>query len=213
MPKISRDAWKGWIESPDVLRALLEGGELLKSAWESDQQGGNHKYKDTYPVNTDRALTEILERVSKKSPKVRRQVRRVPPPKIPMSLAELIPEKLVKSVWELHHQGSFRDAIKKAASFNPANRDEGWKSFRGILWAIENAYAVGRWGSEVLPGPKVNILHLGLNQIARAAGLGDQTEQGFAQFLDSLCPCGLRNHRESVRKLVGRSRKFHRPGW
>jgi hypothetical protein len=57
---------------------------------------------------------------------------------------------------------------------------------------------------------KGDILHRGLNEIAKAAGIEDQTEAGFAEFLDDLCPCGLKNHREAVRKLASRSTRMRR---
>jgi hypothetical protein len=63
------------------------------------------------------------------------------------------------------------------------------------------------WGWEILRRPKVNILHRGLGEIAKAAGLGEQTNKGFAEFLDDLCPCGLQRHDEAVRKLKSRLEK------
>jgi len=56
-----------------------------------------------------------------------------------------------------------------------------------------------------MPRPKVNILHRGLERIANVAGFGDLTEQGFTEFLDDICPCGLRSHREAVRKTRKRA--------
>jgi hypothetical protein len=72
-------------------------------------------------------------------------------------------------------------------------------------------YLVDYMGLEILQHPKVNILHKGLNEVAKTAGLGDQTERGFAEFLDDLCPCGLKKHREAVRKMSSRSIRMRRP--
>jgi len=203
MPKIYPHAWQNLADSPGILNALREAKDLLRFAWENDQQNPN-----SYPIHTDSALIQIQEHVSGK---FRKLPKRIPRPKRPTNLAELIPEKTVKGIWELHHNGSFGDAIREAAGGTHDHPFDGRRAFRGILWAIERAYGVGPWGYEPLPRPKVNILHLGLEQIAKAAGLGDQTEQGFAQFLDDICPCGLKRHREAVRKLRSRAQKIRRP--
>ena len=135
---------------------------------------------------------------------------RITKPKEPRSLAELVPEKLVKTIWEEHHSGTFRDAIRRAAG---VHRDEqkSWKAFQGIIRAMEVAYLVSYIGDELLPKPKVSILHRGLDRIAKAGGLEGQTEEGFAEFLDDLCPCGIRRHKEAVRKLWSRSSRNRRP--
>ena len=55
---------------------------------------------------------------------------------------------------------------------------------------------------------RFSILHRGLHKIARATGIGDQTEEGFAEFLDDLCPCGLKRHRKAIRKALRRSQRI-----
>jgi hypothetical protein len=126
-------------------------------------------------------------------------------------LAKLIPESLVRNIWEENHNGSYEHAIRRAAATNYEELDKSWRVFQGIIRAMETAYLVGYLGLEFLSKPKVNILHRGLDEIAKAAGIGDQTEKGFAQFLDDLCPCGLKRHREAVRKLSSRSVRIRRP--
>ncbi len=76
---------------------------------------------------------------------------------------------------------------------------------------MEITYLVRFFGVELMPKPKVNILHRGLDQIAKAAGLEGQTEEGFAEFLDDLCPCGITRHKEAIRKLSSRSSQIRRP--
>lgn len=157
-------------------------------------------------MSTSYALAEVRQGLSTKPPSKSGPFR-MPVPKKPKSLAELVPEKLVKAVWEDHHSGAFEDAIGKAIPENFDEQTKSWKVFQGILRAMERAYGVSVFGIDVLPKPKVSILHKGLRQIARLAGLGAQTDEGFAEFLDDLCPCGLKNHEEAVRKLSSRSRR------
>lgn len=99
----------------------------------------------------------------------------------------------------------------RAAPKSPKDIDKSWKVLQQILRAMEEAYRVRYWGLEFLAKPKANILHKGLDEIAKAAGLEDLTERGFAEFLDDLCPCGLRNHREAIRKLSRRSPQMRHP--
>jgi hypothetical protein len=128
-------------------------------------------------------------------------------PKAPKNLGELIPEALVQTIWEEHHTSSLNVAIEKAAGFGCEPNEVSWKIFSQILRTMEIAYNVSRFGDDLLPKPNISILHKGLERIARAADLGEQDEQGFAGFLDDLCPCGLKRHREAVRKLRSRARK------
>jgi len=129
---------------------------------------------------------------------------------VPTTFAELVPEKFVKAIWEDQHSGRYSDALKRAALIDFNKHQEGWKVFQTIVRAIEAAYLVNVVGIELLPKPKVNILHRGLSLIGARAGLKGQTITGFAEFLDSLCPCGLLDHREAVRKLWSRSSNTRR---
>jgi hypothetical protein len=129
---------------------------------------------------------------------------------VPKRLGELIPEKVVEAVWEEHHTGAFRDALRLASVTNYEEIEKCWKAFQGIIRAMELAYLARFFGEEALPKPKISILHRGLDQVAKAAGLGEQSEEGFAEFLDDLCPCGLIQHRDAVRKLWSRSPRIRR---
>ena len=131
--------------------------------------------------------------------------------KTPKRLTELISEGIVKAVWEDNHSSRFEDAIMRAAPKRFEDADKSWKVFQQIIRAMETAYLAKYWGVEFLAKPKADIMHKSLDEIAKAAGLKDLTEKGFAEFLDDLCPCGLRNHGEAVRKLSGRSSQIRRP--
>ena len=70
---------------------------------------------------------------------------------------------------------------------------------------METAFWGGRYGYDILSRPKINILHKGLKRIAKVAGL---EKSHHAAFFDYMCPCGLSVHKEAVRKLEGRLRRF-----
>jgi hypothetical protein len=199
---MSLHAWEKWVE-PEIRKTLMAGREHLRRAWEHDQTD-----KNSYPINTAWALAQIRERVSgrpasKKPKTLRLRFKR------PTTLAELVPDDLIKSVWEENHNSSFESAIMQADDTNDDKHDRSRKAFKGIIRAIEIAYFGRYWGWELLRRPKVSILHRGLDEIARRADLGG-TEKGFVEFLDDLCPCGLK-HKEAVRKLMSRSETIRRP--
>ena len=201
---MGRHAWAGWVESAEVRKLLWQSAERLEVAWKRDQ-----KYPKSYPLNTSYVLAEIRQSVTRHMGA--RSTKFLPLPKTPKSLAELIPEKTVKAIWEENHRGTFEEAIAQAATADYKGSKKSWKIFQGIIRAIESAYLVDYWGLEFMAMPKVNILHKGLDEIAKAAGIGDQTEKGFAEYLDDLCPCGVKKHREAVRKLSSRSTRMRRP--
>ena len=200
---MNKHSWAGWADDPETISRLWAARSRLKTAWEADQEDPAH-----YPINTSWALAEIEEAVGKKSPnRSAKSVRK----QRPETLADLVPEREVSALWEEYNRGTFKDAIGRAATIDCHNTKNIWKIFQTIIRAIEAAYLARFLGPEFLSKPKVNILHTGLDQIAKAAALGDQTEKGFAEFLDDLCPCGLKDHREAVRKLAKRSMRMRRP--
>ena len=193
------------IDSPKTVELLGDAKKLLRTTWQYDCESAKH-----YPINTAHALAQIKLSLAKKHTDRNIEIE-LPEPRKPKALTELIPESAVKAVWENYHSGSFEEAIGLAGEIE--NDKESWKAFQSIIHAMELAY-FGRFvGVEVLGMPKVNFLHAGLDQIAKVAGLGIQTEKGFAGFLDDLCPCGLSNHKEAVRKLLSRSSRIRRPKW
>jgi hypothetical protein len=199
---MSRHAWAEYVESPEVRNLLWMSKERLKLAWESDR-----KDPKAYPLNTSYVLATIQEGVTARSRKRSTKLRFTLNPR---RLAELVREKLVKSIWEENHAGKFEDAIAQATPRNSKEFNNSWRVFQGIIRAMEAAYLVDYWCQEFMPRPKVNILHKGLDQTAKAAGIGHQIQKGFAEFLDDLCPCGLKRHREAVRKLSSRSKRMRR---
>ena len=146
---MSTHVWEEWVERKEVLIFLREGKERLKWAWEVDRKG-NYRF----PINTDKACSEIQENVSKKHRRKRR-IMRLPKPKLAESLAELLlPEKTVKSVWELDHNTGLQNAIKEAAGASYPDVDQCFKTFQAILRAIETAYLVNTWGLGILAQAK-----------------------------------------------------------
>jgi hypothetical protein len=199
-------AWEKWILSEEIRTFLLrECKDRLKFSWEADQ-----KHPGRYPIDTAWALSEIQETLSMKprNKKLRRGIYQRPKPK---TLAELVPERLIQITWEENHNSSFESAIRQAADTSYKEPKNSWKVFRGIVRAMETAYLVYYWGPEFSPRPKANILHRGLDKIAKAAGLGAQKTAGFAEFLDDLCPCGLRSHKGAITKLGSRFKRIRRP--
>jgi hypothetical protein len=201
---MSRHPWEELIEFESHRQLLWQSKSQLEIAWKRDKMFGNQ-----YPINTHHVIAELKRKLSKRRPGG--QVWRMLIHKAPNRLAELVPEKLIKSVWQNQHEGSFLSAIRRAADGGTVNDPkQGWKAFQEIIRAVETAYLVGQLGFEFLPRPKVSILHRGLDQVERTADLG-LTEEGFAGFLDDLCPCGRRNHGGAVRKLSSRSKAMQRP--
>jgi hypothetical protein len=199
--------WEVYLESDEVRKVLWAGKTILRSAWQSDMEDPK-----SYPINTSYALGQIEERLRAGGRVVETRAR-IPTARTPKHLSELIPERLVRAIWKDNHAASFDQALKEAANIGRSGipLKTSWKTFKKIVWTIEHAYLANCYGFDFLPRPKNSILHRGLDQIARAAGLEDQTTVGFAQFLDDLCPCGLKNHKEAARKMESRTPRMRRP--
>jgi len=200
---MDRHAWAGWVD-PEIRDRLWAARKLLKAAWNSDQ-----KSPKQYPMDTSWALAQIEQAVAKNKPDKHTRIsfRKLLNPR---TLADLVPEEQISAVWAEYNSGTFKDAIRRAAQINYSNTKKSWKLFKTITRAIEATYLASFLGHEFLSKPKVNILHTGLDQIAKTAGLEGQTQAGFVEFLDDLCPCGLKSHKGAVRKLSKRSARFRR---
>lgn len=200
---MSRHAWARFVDD-ETRHRLWAGEKLLKSAWNSDQ-----KSPKQYPIDTSWALAQIEQSVAKNNADKRTKtlIRKLLDPR---TLADLVPEEEVCAVWEEYNSGTFKDAIRRVAQIDYNNTKKSWKLLKTITRAIEATYLARFLGPEFLSMPKVNILHTGLDRIAKVAGLEDQTQTGFAGFLDDLCPCGLKSHKGAVRKLSKRSARFRR---
>jgi len=204
LPTMDKHRWAEWIEQQEVVAFLWRSKDRLERAWEADRQAPTG-----YPINIFHALNEIQHRLAMKRPRTSRPIH-IPEPIKPKTLAELVPEKVVKAVWEDQHSGTFEDAISKSVPNNFEEHLKSWRIFQGIVRAVEGAYGVNVFGLEVLPRPKVSVLHRGLLEIANAAGLRDLTTAGLTEFFDDLCPCGIKNHKEAIRKLSSRSGRIRR---
>jgi len=201
-----------WVELLEVtedgnktLKILLKVTNRLKNASKWDR-----KDPDDYPINTYWALAEIENSLSKQL-LVKGSLRYYKNARKPRRLADLVEDGAIASVWEDQNSGTFADALRQAAVIDDDNAKQCWKVFQSIIRAMESAYLSEFLGWEFLRKPRVNILHTGLNRIAIAGGLKDQTRQGFAEFLDDLCPCGIKDHSGAVRQLSRRSTTFSRP--
>jgi hypothetical protein len=190
--------WKQWLLDDDRIREILEeAAEVLDWAWKEDQ-----RYPGRYPLNTSYHFCEIAEKIRNKPP-VRRRIK-LPPP--PQSLAELVDDRTIGSVYEDQNNGSYKDALIQAS----AGFGKGVAALRKILHALEGAYAIHYLGNEFAPKPRVHFLHRNLFDIARLAKLIELTNsaklsaienEGIAEFLDDTCPCGKKHTPDAIRKL------------
>jgi hypothetical protein len=192
------------LDSPEAGHQLWEAKSSLATTWKYDCESPK-----LFPINTSFAVAEIVGRLRAKTPGITKT--KLARWKTPKTLAGLLPEESVKSVWEDFNIGSFEETIKLASEVRVSNIKESQMAFRTILRAIKTSYEVSYLGVEMLARTKVSILHSGLDRIAKAAGLEGQTKKGFAGFLDDLCPCGLNNHAGAVRQLSRRSTRMRRP--
>lgn len=186
------------VEPREAVARLWEAKKKLKDAWGWDLQDPKG-----YPINTSYALSQARASLTLR---VRtRRVKILGRLKKPRKLADLVPEKLIKTIWEEQNRGTYLDALRRASVIDIKKHQESWKVFQGIVRATETAFLVNFLGNVVLSKPKVSILHRGLNKIARDVGLQGLTRSGFAEFLDDLCTCEITNHEGAVRKLWRRS--------
>lgn len=195
---MDKEIWKHWVKSREIQESLPIAQDMLKVAWRYDQM-----HPKSYPLNTVYALAQIVAGLSTERPPKRRRTRLLVA-KAPKTLAELIPEASVRHAWEDQHSGTFDDAVRVAGSFDTSEKERD-KTLKGILNAMETAFWVSRYGYDILSRPKINILHKGLKRIAKVAGL---EKNHHAAFFNYMCPCGLGDHKEAVRKLEGRVRRF-----
>ena len=155
----------------------------------------------SYPVNTDYAFCEIKRQITdsfrSKSAIVKRIVKLPPPPPPPRCLSELVDERTIMTLYEEQNDGSYRDALRQAASGNKKS----YLVWRKIWRAVDAAYQVGCYGIELAPLPRVHFLHRNILEIANLAGLGIMTHEGMAEFFADTCPCGKEHKCEAIRKL------------
>lgn len=182
--------WKAWVDER-IRTVLEEAANGLVWAWKQDK-----KHRGSYPVNTWYLFYQIEEQLKNK-PVVRMGIKLPPPPPPPQSLSELVDDEIIGSVYEDQNEGSYKDALKQAA----AAYGEGTSAWRKILRAVDGAYATRHYGIEHAPKPRVHFLHRNLLEITNLATMSDFTNEGIAEFLDDICPCGKKHTPEAIRKL------------
>ena len=84
--------------------------------------------------------------------------------------------------------------------------DAGFAAWRKIIKYLTPAYLI-KFGGDDGTKLKVHFLHRGLLGIAKSVEPG-LSEEGLADFLDYICPCGKKHKPEAVRKSEERLTKF-----
>lgn len=146
-----------------------------------------------------------IEQQLQAQPKVQKSFKLPPPPPPPKRLSELVDEKTIRTVYEQQNAGTYREALKLAAS-GDRKASLAW---RKILHAVEAAYFINHYGDDAAPKPRVHFLHRELLEIADATDLKELTHQGFAEFLDDVCPCDKNHKTDAIRKLRKRWSRTH----
>ena len=91
--EVSQHRWEKMVDPDEAVPLLWEAKKKLKASWNWDQQDPMR-----YPINTSYALSEIRASLSKRVRSYR--VKTLCKPKKPRKLADLVPENLIKIIWE-----------------------------------------------------------------------------------------------------------------
>jgi hypothetical protein len=182
--------WKHSVD--DRVQSVLEGAvEALDWAWYRDKESPR-----SFPSNTFNLFMQIVQQLQDE-PKVQKSFKLPPLPPPPKRLSELVDEKTIRTIYEQQNAGTYREALKLAAS-GDRKASLAW---RKILYAVEASYFINRYGEQAAPRPRVHFLHRELLKITDATDLKELTHQGIAEFLDDLCPCGKKHKADTIRKL------------
>ena len=120
-----------------------------------------------------------------------------PPPPPPTHFVDLFDEDVMKIIYGLQHNDRYDDALKLAGS-----KGKGFgKAFHNLLKAAEAEYKFGIFGFDVMPKPKVHLLHRELLDIAARLKLDRLTNDGLEELFDDICPCARKHKAEAIRKL------------
>jgi len=191
--------WKNWVKD-DRSRGILEqAAEDLKWAWSVDK-----KYPESYPINTSHLLGEITEQL-RHEPGERKPFKLPPPPPPPQRFCDLVDDKTIGAVYEDQNDGSYRDALKRAA----LGFGKGIPAWREIMRAVNSAYLIDCFGIEFVPKPRVHFLHRNLLALAESGPLRGMKLPGVLDFLDDICPCGKKHNQDAIRKLRKRWADAH----
>jgi hypothetical protein len=183
--------WKAWIEDVRVRKALEEAAEGLEWSWGIDKRNPKN-----FPLNTWFLFIQIDERLKNK-PVVRAGTKLLAAAPPPEKLSDLVKERTIKAAYEDHHEGSYEDALRKAAT----GEDEGYSAWRKIMRAVDLAYVIRYHGLDSAPIPRLHFLHGKLLEIADSKHLRDLSLQGIVEFFDDVCPCGKKHQADAIRKL------------
>jgi hypothetical protein len=191
--KKNEHRWQNSVD--DRIRGILEeAARGLEWAWKLDRQSPN-----SYPMNTGYLFAEIREHLVGES-KTRSHIQLPPPTPPPKSLSELVSDKIIAAVYEDQNDGSYKEALKKAA----IDFEEGPKAWRRILHAADAAYSIEHYGLEAIPKPRVHFLHRNLLELTELMGVNDLKPDGLLEFFEDMCPCREKHTTDAIRKLAKR---------
>jgi hypothetical protein len=191
MPKTreNQHSWKKWL-SPRVVKVLEEASVRLEVSWKFDSE-----YPDDYPISTDHALSETRAQLQNKAPVVH-SLKELRKSRVPAkSLYDLVDDETVRILYEQQYADSYSRAVTQASKGFGA----GLAVWRKIMKCLTPAYLI-KFGGDDGPKPKVHFLHRELLGIAKSVEPGLR-EEGLAEFLDDICPCGKKHKPESIRKF------------
>lgn len=183
--------WKEWIEDERILRLFEEAIEDLRWAWEEDQ-----KYPNSYPLNTSHRLDELKSQLAGEARDASPgKFLRSPPPE---TLQELVDEETISAIYEEQNDGTYKEALKLAAS----GTEDASRAWQKIRRSIDAAYGFCRFG--ILPKPRVQFLHRNLLELLQSKHLRDLSLEGVIEFFEDVCPCGDKHKPDAIRKIAGR---------
>lgn len=186
--------WKNWVD--DRFRSVLEeAAKALEWAWKLDKESPR-----SYPLNTWYLFIRIEEQLEEQpqdQPEVHKTIKLPSPPPPPKRLSELVDERAIGAVYEEQNDGTYKEALRLAASED----EKAPLAWRKILHAVDAAYLIARYGEQAAPKPRLHFLHRELLKIAALADMNDLSHEGIVEFLDDLCPCGKKHKSEAIRKL------------
>jgi len=155
----------------------------------------------SYPLNTSYFFATLEEELEGK-PEKAGPVRLPPPSPPPKSFADLLDDHVIKAMYEEQNDGSYKDALYRAAK----DYKQGTRMWRKLLRAADTAYAITYYSLELAPRPRVHFLHRELLSLA-AKYLPDSTLAGLVEFFEDMCPCGKTHTVDAIRKLKKRCAK------
>ena len=157
-----------------------------------------------FPMNTANLLYEIESKL-KGQPVRYRKLRKIPYPRVPRRLQDILPERTVRQVHEYLHEEPFDEALVEL--HDPENRS---RAFQRIKETIENSLFAEHYGYESLPKPRGNWLHRQIIGVLSAVAPGKISDSEMVQLFDYICPCGIEHNREAMKKFRWRLSRAHR---